>query len=94
MQNFISFVNEHLRWEEESPHCRDCHDPPHAAGTGFLDDQSPPRRLPALARSAPWRTTPAQMGFRGDATLRQRLPWIVGALLRQRAENLEAVLAT
>jgi hypothetical protein len=51
MRNFMSFVNEQLRWEEESPHCHDCHDPPHTAGTGFLDDRSPPRRLPWVVGS-------------------------------------------
>ena len=63
MQNFISFVNEQLSWEQESPHRHDCHDPPHAAGMGFLDDRSPPRRLPAVARSDPWKATPARVEF-------------------------------
>jgi hypothetical protein len=63
MQNFISFVNEQLNREEQSPHRHDCHDPPYTAGMGFLDDRSPPRRLPAVARSGPPRgTTPAQVG--------------------------------
>jgi hypothetical protein len=53
MQNFISFVNEQLNREDESPHRHDCHDPPHAAGMGFHDDRSPPRRLAAVASSAP-----------------------------------------
>ena len=79
MQNFISFVNEQLHWEQESPHRHDCHDPPHTAGMGFLDDRSPPRRLPAVARSDLWKATPAQVGFPGDATWRRRLPWVVGS---------------
>ena len=79
MQNFIRFVNEQLIREEESPHRHDCHDPPHTAGMGFLDDRSPPRRLPAVARSDPWKATPAQVGFPGDATWRRRLPWVVGS---------------
>jgi len=79
MQNFISFVNEQLNREEESPHRHDCHDPPHTAGMEFLDDRSPPRRLPAVARSDPWKATPAQVGFPGDATGRRRLPWVVGS---------------
>jgi len=37
MQNFIGFVNEQLRWEPESPHRHDCHDPPHAARVGIHD---------------------------------------------------------
>ena len=79
MRNFISFVNEQLRWEQESPHRHDCHDPPHTAGMEFLDDRSPPRRLPAVARSGPWKATPAEVGFPGDAVWRQRLPWVVGS---------------
>jgi hypothetical protein len=79
MQNFISYVNEQVNLEEESPHRHDCHDPPHAARGGFLDDQSPPRRLPAVRRSDPWNTTPAQGGFPGDATCRRRLPWVGGS---------------
>jgi hypothetical protein len=63
MQNFIStfspsksfpFVNEQLFWEQGSPHCHDCHDPPHAARVGFHDDRSPPRRLPWVARPDLW----------------------------------------
>ena len=81
MQNFISFVNEQLNREDESPHRHDCHDPPHAAGMGFHDDRSPPRRLAAVARSAPWKATPAQVGFPRDASRRQRLPWVVGSTL-------------
>ena len=79
MQNFISFVNEQLRWEQESPHRHDCHDPPHTAGMEFLDDRSPPRRLPAVARSGPWKATPAEVAFPGDAVWRQRLLWVVGS---------------
>jgi len=79
MRNFMSFVNEQLRWEEESPHRHDCHDPPHTAGTEFLDDRSPPRRFPAVARSDPWKTTPAQVGFPRDETRRRRLSWVVGS---------------
>ena len=78
MRNFISFVNEQLRWEQESPHRHECHDPPHTAGMVFLDDRSPPRRLPAVARSDPWRRFPAGMLFPGDASRRRRLPWVVG----------------
>jgi hypothetical protein len=77
MQNIISFVNEQLNWEEESPHRHDCHDPPHTAGMGFLDDRSPPRRLPAVARSDPWKATPAQVGFTGCAMRSRRSPWVV-----------------
>ena len=66
MQNSISFVNEQLCWEEQIPHRHDCHDPPHAARVGLHDDKSPPRRLAAVARSDPWKTTPAQVGFPGD----------------------------
>jgi hypothetical protein len=79
MRNFMSFVNEQLRWEEESPHRHDCHDPPHTAGTECLDDRSLPRRFPAVARSDPWKTTPAQVGFPGHATRRRRLPWVMGS---------------
>jgi hypothetical protein len=88
MQNFMrsfspsssfQFVNEQLCWEQESPHRHDCHSPPHAARVGFHDDRSPPRRLAAVARSDPWRTPPAQVGFPGEATRRRRLPWVVGS---------------
>jgi hypothetical protein len=79
MQNFISFVNEHLSWEEDCPHRHDCHDPPHAADVGFHDDKSPPRRLLGVARSGPWKAMPAQVGFPGDATRRRRSPWVVGS---------------
>jgi hypothetical protein len=79
MQNFISFVNEQLRWEQESPHRHDCHDPPHEARGGFVEDRSPPRRLPAVTRSDPWKVTTAQVGFPGDATRRRRLPWVAGS---------------
>ncbi len=65
MQNFISFGNEQVKREEESPHRHDCHDPPHAARVRVHDDKSPPRRLAAVARSDPWKATPAQMGFPG-----------------------------
>ena len=79
MQNFICFVNEQLRWEQESPHRHDCHDPPYTAGMGFLDDRSPPRRLPAVARSDPWRRFPAGMLFPGDAHWRRRLLRVAGS---------------
>jgi hypothetical protein len=88
MQNFIStfspsksfqFVNEQLSREEESPHRNGCHSPPHAPRVGGHDDRSPPRRLAAVARSDPWKTPPAQVGFYGDATWRRRLPWVVGS---------------
>ena len=88
MQNFIGsfspsnsfhFVNEQLYWEEVSPHRHDCHDPPHATRVGFHDAKSPPRRLAAVARSGPWKATPATVGFPGDATRRRRLPWVVGS---------------
>jgi len=88
MQNFIStfspsksvqFVNEQPCWEQSSPHCHGCHGPPHAPRVGLHDDRSPPRRLAAIARSAPWKTPPSQVGFRGDATRRRRLPWVVGS---------------
>ena len=88
MQNFIStfspsksfqFVNEQLFWEQGSPHCHDCHGPPHALRVGFHDDISPLGRFAAVARSDPWKATPAQLGFPGDATRRRRLPWVVGS---------------
>ncbi len=79
MQDIISFVNEQLYWEEFSPHRYDCHDPPHAARVGFYDDRSPPRRLAWVARSDPWKTTPAKVGFPGDAIPRRRLRWVVGS---------------
>ena len=88
MQNFIStfsqvkwfqFMNEQLSREQGSPHRHDCHGPPHAPRVGLHDDRSPPRRLAAVARSDPWKTTPAQVGFRGDATWRRRLPWVLGS---------------
>ena len=79
MRNFTSFVNEQLRWEQESHHRHDGHDPPHTAGIGFLDDRSPPRRLPTVARSDPWKATPARGKSQGDATRMRRLPWVVGS---------------
>ena len=88
MQNFIStfspsksfqFVNEQLRWERDSIHRHDCHGPPHACRVGLQDDRSPPRRLAAVARSDPWNTPPAQVGFSGDVTRRRRLAWVVGS---------------
>ena len=88
MQTFIStfspsksfqFVNEQLSREQESPHCHDCHEPPHAPRVGRHDDRSPPRRLAAAARSDPWKTPPAQVGFCQDATRRRRLPWVAGS---------------
>jgi hypothetical protein len=79
MQNFIRFVNEQLRWEEDNPHRHDCHDPPHATGVRFHDDRFPPRRLPAVARPDPWKATPAQVRFPGDATRGRRSPWVVGS---------------
>jgi len=91
MQNFIStfspsksfqFVTEQLSREKESPHRHDCHGPPHAPRVGRHDDRSPPRRLAAVARSDPWKTPPAQVGFSQDATWRRRLPWVVGSDLR------------
>ena len=60
MQNYITslsaskssqIVNDRLSWDEGSPHRHDCHDPPHEARGGFVDDRSPPRRLAAGARS-------------------------------------------
>jgi hypothetical protein len=88
MQNFISalsqsksfqFVNEPLSRERGSPHHHDCHSPLHAPRVGLHDDRSPSRRLATVARSDPWKTTPAQVGFPGDATRRRRLPWVVGS---------------
>ena len=87
MRNIISFVNEQLRWEQESPHRHDCHDPPHTAGIGFLDDRSPPRRLLAVSRSDLWEATPAQVGFPGDAIWRRRLPWVVGSASRNNSRG-------
>ena len=79
MQKFISFVNEHLSWEKDSPHRHDCHDPPHATCAGFHDHRSPPRRLAEVARPAPWKTRPDRVGFPGDARRSRRLLWIVGS---------------
>jgi hypothetical protein len=88
MQNFVStfspskslrFVNEHFSRKQQHPHRLDCHSPPHASRVGLHDDRSPPRRLAAVARSDPWKTPPAQVGFRGDATRRRSLPWVVGS---------------
>jgi hypothetical protein len=79
MQNIISLVNEQLCWEEESFHHHDCHDPPQAARVGFSNDKSPPRRLAGVARSDPWRITPAQVYFHEDATRRRRSLWVVGS---------------
>ena len=76
MQNFTSFVNEHLTWEEASLHRNDCHDPPRVAHVGFHDDISPPRRLSAVARSGPWKAT---LGFPREATRRRRLPRVAGS---------------
>jgi len=87
MQNYITsfsaskssqFVNDRLSWDEGSPHRHDCHDPPHGVRGGFVEDKSPPRRLPAVARSDPWKVTRAQAGFPGDATRRRRLFWVAG----------------
>ena len=83
MQNFMRsfspskwfrFVNEQL-WEQRIRHCHDCHGPPHAPRVGRHDDRSPPRRLAAVARSGPWKATPAQVGFPGDVIQRRRLGW-------------------
>jgi hypothetical protein len=91
MQNFITmfspsksfpFLNEQLCWEQRSPHRHDCHGPPHASRVGLHDDRSPPRRLAAVARSDPWKTPPAQVGFRGDATRRRRLGWAASSRRR------------
>ena len=75
---WFQFVNEQLSREQESPRRIDCHGPPHAPRVGRHDDRSPPRRLAAVARSDPWKTPPAQVGFYGDATRRRTLPWVVG----------------
>ena len=75
---WFQFVNEQLCWERDSIHRNDCHGPPHAPRAGLQDDRSPPRRLSAVARSDPWKTPPAQVGFYGDATRRRTLPWVVG----------------
>ena len=79
MQDIISFVNEHLCGEEDYPHHFDWHDPQHAARVGFFNDESPPRRLAGVAKSAPWKAIPAQVGLPGDATQRRRSTWIVGS---------------
>ena len=87
MQNFITsfcaskpsqIVNDRLGWDEGSPHRHDCHDPPHEARGGFVEDRSPPRRLPAVARSAPWKAAPVQVGLPGDATRKQRSTLVAG----------------
>jgi hypothetical protein len=72
MQNFIGFVNEQRCWED-SPHCHDCHDPPHEARGGFVEDISPPRRLAGVARSDPWKVTRAQLGFPGGGNLEAKI---------------------
>ena len=86
MHDFISsfcplksfhFVNDQLCWEEHSPHPFDCHDPPRTSRTGLHDDKSPPRSA-GVARSDPWRTIPAQVGFIGCALGRRRSSWVVG----------------
>ena len=88
MQNFISsislsksfqFVNDQLCWEEHSPHRHDCHDPPQGGRVGLQDERSSPQRLPAVARSDPWKVTPAEVGFPGDTTRWRRLPWVGGS---------------
>jgi hypothetical protein len=88
MQNYITslsaskssqIVNDRLSWDEGSPHRHDCHDPPHGVRGGFVEDRSPPRRLPAVARSDPWKVTRAQAGFPGDVTRRRRLPRVAGS---------------
>ena len=79
MRTFISFVNEQFNREEDCPHRHDCHDPPHGVPVGFLDDRSPPQRLPAMARSDPWKVTSAQVGFPADPTRWRRLPWVAGS---------------
>ena len=88
MQNFIStfsqvkwfqFMNEQLSREQGSPHRHDCHGPPHAPRVGRHGDKSPPPRSAAVARSDPWKTPPAQVGFCQHATRRRRLPWVVGS---------------
>jgi hypothetical protein len=85
MQNFITsfcaskpsqIMNDRLGWDEGSLHRHDCHDPPHAAGVGFRDDKSLPRRLTKVAKSAPRRTTHVQVGFPEDAIRRRRSPWV------------------
>ena len=73
MQNFISFVNERLSWEEINPYCHDCHDPPHAARAALHDDRSPPRRLAGVARSVRWKTTLAQVGFPGGSNSKAKI---------------------
>ena len=87
MQNYITsfsaskpsqIVNGRLSWDEGSPDRHDCHDPPHEARGGFVEDRSPPRRLTAVARSDPWKVTRAQAGFPGDATRRRRLFLVAG----------------
>ena len=77
MHVFISSVNEQLCWEENTPHPHDYHDPPHAPCVGFRNDVSPPRRLAGLARSGPWKATPARVGFPGQAIRRRTSPWVV-----------------
>ncbi len=99
MQNFMrlfspsklfQLVNGQLSREEESPHPHDCHDPPHAARGGLHDDRSPPRRLAAVARSAPWRTLPARVGFAGgrNSDAKIALGCGVGPLSEQRWRGL------
>jgi hypothetical protein len=84
MRNCISrfksptLVNAQLCWEDARPHCRDCHDPPHATGLGFHDVKSPPRSLAEVARSDPWSKPLAGVAFPRDATRRRRLPGLFG----------------
>jgi len=78
MQNFISFVNEYLIWEEDSPHRHDCHDPPHALRVDFMMID------PHCEDWLRWQVRPLEdntcsVGFRGDATRRRRLPWVMGS---------------
>ena len=75
----FQFVNEQLCWEQRSIHCDDCHSPPHSLRIGLDDDRSQPGRSAAVARSDPWPTPPAQVGFSGDVIRRRRLPWVVGS---------------
>ena len=75
----FQIVNEQLCWEQRSIHCDDWHSPPHALRIGLDDDRSPPGRLAAVARSGPWTTPLAQVGFSGDVIRRRRLPCVVGS---------------
>ena len=86
----FQFVNDQLSWEEENFHHHDYHDPPHALRVGLYDDQYPPQRLAAVARSDHWKTTPAQVGFprASNPKVKIALVWEGGLLSEQHWRGL------